>query len=356
MRPSLALGGVASVLGLSLACGAPAPTEPAKPACDLTTATLAGKTFVESKILPDRKEEPDPMARVKFVDEGGVLHAKYTVKNGLHVYDYTCSVGAREGEIKCVTKPDPKRTCLAFEVHADGACTPEAVAALGFDTPAEDVTKAAEEARKLVAEAKAGPSWPTFKIMNNNVANPLQGVLYVKVDAEKCRIVMEDMYVTVFEGKKVEDFNPIGTNPFVRDDAEYLFEDCSKEGMLADVATPELPSDLSQLPPNRRFPVGAPVHYLYAGDVEVTPAEGCTYSVDTWATWRPVAKGVAVEPVDGKLVWKAEHTWPADTKKVLVGIEAGQGVYGGFFHLARRKTCNGTTSTIDVVCAATTLD
>lgn len=338
-----------------LACGTPAPSQPAAPACDLTPASLVGKTFVESKILADRSETPDPMARVKFVDQGGVTHALYTVKNGLHTYDYTCAAGAREGELRCVTKPDLKRTCLAFEVNADGACTPEAVAALGFDFSAEDVIKTAEEVRKLVAEAKATPSWPTFQLMQNNVANPLQGVIFVKIDAAKCRIVLDDMFLTVFNGKKVEDFNPIGTNPFVRATEDYLFEDCTAEGWLVDLDEPTLPADLTTIPRVRSHATGKEVHYHYTGTVETAPVEGCTYSVDTWATWRPALKGQAVEAVEGKLQWHAAHTWPADTNKVLVGIEAGQPLMGAFFHMARRKTCAGTTSTIDVVCNSTRL-
>lgn len=348
----------AALVAALLACAEPPPAAPTGPACDLSPTTLAGKTFVESKILADRSETPDPMARVKFVDKDGALHGLYTVKNGLHVYDYTCGPGPREGELKCVTKPDLKRVCLAFEVHQDGACTPAAIQGLDFGVPFTDaeITAAAEEARKLVAEAKASTAWDSFKIMNNNVANALQGLLFVKIDTAKCRIVVDDMMMTVHDGVRKEDYNPIGTNPFVRSDEEYLFEDCTAEGWLVDLDQPALPANREEIPRVRTHAPGTETFYHYAGDKELTAVEGCTYSVDTWATWRPVQKGQAVEVVDGAIQWKTAHTWPADTTKVLVGIEAGQPLMGGFFHMARRKTCGGTTETIDVLCNSTRLE
>lgn len=348
----------AVLVGALLACGEAPPPAPTGPVCELTVDTLADKVFVESKILADRSETPDPMARVKFVKKDDGLHALYTVKNGLHVYDYVCGEGARPGEIKCVTKPDLKRVCLAFEVNADGSCTPEAIAALGFGVPFtdEEITKTAEEVRKLVAEAKAGSAWDAFKITYNNVANALQGLFFVKVDSAKCRIVVDDMMMTVHDGKKKEDYNPIGTNPFVPATEEYLFEDCTSEGWLLDLDEPALPAKMEDVPRVRNHATGKEMFYHYAGDKDLTPVEGCTYTIDTWATWRPVQKGQAVEVVDGKLQWKTAHTWPADTGKVLVGIEAGQALMGGFFHLARRKTCGGATETIDVLCNATRLE
>lgn len=346
MRPTLIVAFAALT-----ACGG-GTSAPEAPSCDLSVDSLAGKAFVELEIQGDKSEKPNPMARIKFDKKDGKLTAGYTVKNALHVYPYTCEATKREGEVKCLTEPQWKRLCLSYEVNKEDSCSLAQMRKDGFEGGDEaEIGKAIEAAKKLAAEARKSEQWKQFQLINNNVANTIQGQLFVKVDTKNCRVSLDDMFVTVFNGKRTEDFNPVGSNPFVKADAEYLYEDCTVEGVLVDLAEDALPSDLKKIPPVREHKVGTPVHYHYAADAGLKAEEGCTYSVDTWANWKSVAKGTAIEPVDGKVAWSAAHTWGA-SDLMLVGKDRGKVLKGGFFHMARRKTCNGETSTIDVVCNA----
>lgn len=342
-----------ALLALS-ACGSSEPAKPTAPACDLSADTLDGKAFVQLEVLGDRSEKPNPLARLKFVKQPDALHALYTVANGLHVYDYTCQASGREGEVVCRTKAEIKRVCLSLEVHKEGSCSAEALASFGFPAEGTDAAAAIEDARKLAAEARKSEQWATFKLMNNNVGNTLQGVLYVKVDTQRCRVQVDDMFVTIFEGQKKEDFNPVGTNAFVKADKDYLYEDCTREGMLVDLDVDALPADLSTVPPVREHAPGAPVFYHYVGDQAVKAEEGCTYAVSTWANWVPVESGKAVTVAeDGTIGWTTQHSWKAEDR-LFVGndLATRTPLRGGFLHVRRDKTCGGTTTKIDVLCNA----
>ncbi|MCB9663182.1 MAG: hypothetical protein H6732_03645 [Alphaproteobacteria bacterium] len=336
------------------ACGSSEPAAPAASSCDLTVDTLDGKAFVQLEVQGDKSEKPNPLARMKFTKQPDALHAAYTVANGLHVYDYTCQASGREGEVVCRTKPELKRACLALEVHTEGSCSAEALAKFGFAAEGTDAAKELEDAKKLAAEARKSEQWTTFKLMNNNVGNTLQGVLYVKVDTQRCRVQVDDMFLTIFEGQKKEDFNPVGTNAFVKAEQDYLYEDCTREGMLVDFEAPALPADLSTVPPVREHAAGAPVHYHYIGDQALKAEEGCTYAVSTWANWKPVETDKAVTVgEDGTIAWSVSHAWKADDR-LFVGndLQTRTPLRGGFFHLKRSKTCGGETKKIDVLCNA----
>lgn len=342
-----------ALLAGAAACGGSAPAPTAASTCDLTTTTLAGKAFVELEVQGDKSSQPNPQARVKFRDEGGTLKAAYTMKNGLHVYDYTCADSARDNELRCVTDPDFRRACLSLEVNKEGSCTAEALAELKFEGKAEDITKAIEDARKLVAEARKSEQWKSFQLINNNVANPVQGLIFVKVDQKNCRINIDDMFVTVYNGKRTEDFNPVGSNPFVKTDGDYLFDDCAVEGLLVDLATADLPEKLEDIPRERNHDVGAEVHYHYLGD-DRKAEEGCTYTADVYANWAPVAKGVEMQVADGVVNWHTTHSWKDEDRK-FIGAVRGQAMRGGFLHLTRHKTCGGKADKLDTVCVATSV-
>ena len=343
---------VPMIISLLAACGGAEPAAPAAKTCDLGIDTLNGKTFVEAKILPGGEVKPDAQARVKFSKEGDKISAKYTVKNALHVYDYDCAPTARDGELLCKTEADPRRVCMALEVQKQGSCSLERAKEFGFELDAEKSKKAFEEAKKLVGEARKSPQWKQFALMNNNVANTLQGLLYVSVNEKKCNLKIDDMFGTIHENKRKEDFNPVGANDFVSDSAEYLFEDCLSDRLLADMAEPSVPDDLSKIPKDRRHKVGADVHYFYVGKDALAPEKDCAYSIDTWANWKPVVKGQAVEAKDGKLDWHTAHKWSAADRR-FVGAVRNEKLEGGFFHMTRYKECAGKKEKIDTICNST---
>jgi hypothetical protein len=324
---------------------------PATPACDLTLDSMAGKTFVMLEAMADKTEKQNPQARIKFLAADGKVTAKYTAKSLGNVYDYTCTKNS-DAEFRCTTKADILRICLALEVHKDGSCTQEKITELGFEVTADEFTKAKADAAKAIAEAKAGEQWDRAKVAWNNVGNPIQGVLFAKIDAKRCRLSIDDMYYVVFDGKRKEDFNPVGTNPFVLDaEHDFVFEDCPNGRLLADLQTPELPANLNDIPAERIHEVGKDVHFFYVGDNVKTAEAGCTYSMDTYATWLKVGSAVPVAPAgDGKLVWSTKHAFTAEDK-----VPVGGGVVGGVFHIVRHKSCNGKQEIIDTVCAVSQL-
>jgi len=160
------------------------------------------------------------------------------------------------------------------------------------------------------------------------------------------------MYYVVFDGKRKEDFNPVGTNPFVLDtEHDYVFEDCPNGRLLADLATAELPANLADIPAERVHTAGTDVFFHYVGENALKAEPGCTYSMDTYASWLKVAGGVAVTPdADGKLNWSTKHAFTEADK-----LAVGGGKMGGVFHVVRQKSCGGTTSTIDTVCSVSQL-
>ncbi len=339
------------VLALSAlipACdGSSTPAKPAKPACDLSVATLTGKTFVMLENTGNG-EVRNPQARLKFVSEGGGLKAKYTVKSLDRVYDYECEdmSSDKRQEVKCMAEPNLAAMCIALEVNKAGSCSKAAIGALGVKATAEEFDKAIKEGKEAVAKAKPAPSWPQFKIMYNNVGNTLQGVLYAKVDAQRCRLSVDDMFMTVHDGKKKEDFNPVGTNPFVLTDKTFLFDDCPVPRVLAGWKEPKLPEDLSKVSPVGEFEAGKDVHYIYVGDKETKATEGCTYTADTWVNWEAADKGVAIKTEGDAIDWHTVAKHGAGSLTVAAGKK------GIVYHMTRHKECAGKKETIDTVCAA----
>lgn len=332
------------VLTVLTACGGGEPAKPAAPECALSPSTLAGKAFVMVEATPEG-DTLNPRARVRFDKADGGLTAKYTVKSLVNTYDYTCKEG-RPGELKCVTEPQFGRICRSLEVVKEGSCSADAIRGLGFEGDAAAIDAAVKEALEEVAKARKDPSFEQYKLMYNNAANTVQGVLYAKVDARKCRLNIDDMSILVFNGQTKEDFNPVGTNPFALTDKEYLFVDCPREAVYADHDAAELPADLSTLQPLQTREVGKDVHYLYVGTEVAKAEEGCTYSADVYANYLSVAKDVPITPgEDGALRWHTTHAWSDKDRTTLA-----QGKKGGILHAVRKKTCGGETEVIDAVC------
>jgi hypothetical protein len=334
----------------SLACEQE-PTAPPKPACELTLDTLSGKTFVMWEAQADGKEVANPQARLKFVKEDGKTLGKYTVKSLGNVYDYTCEKNS-DIEFRCTTPAQYARICLSLEVHKEGSCTAETMTKLGFSPTEEEFKKASKDAQEAIAAAKKAEQWDRFKLVNNNLGNQIQGVVFAKIDEKRCRLNIDDMYYVVHDGKRKEDFNPVGTNAFVLDaDHDYVFEDCPNGRLLADLTTPELPAKLTDIPPERLHEAGKDVHYFYVGEDSKKAKEGCTYAMDTYANWVKVAGGTVVAPTeDGSLTWKATHAFDAGDS-----IAVGGGRTGGIFHMVRSQTCEGKTEVIDTVCSVAAL-
>ncbi len=327
---------------------------PAAPECDLSFDTLEGRTFVYLEAMPDKSERPNPIARVKFVQEDGGLAAKYTVGSLSDVYTYPCKMKGEgdDAQLFCAEEARPTDWCQALLV-ADAPCTKKVLKKMGADDmPDDELNAAIKEAKDTVRKYRDTEKWRHFVLNNNNLGNKLQGRLYVNVKTERCRLDVGDYYWTIHQGKELEDTNPVGQNPFVESkDDEWSFVHCTEGGMLPGIATETLPEDLSTIPGRRTYATKSDIWFHYLGEKNIEAKEGCTYSYNSWANWKPADKGVAVTPVDGKIPWKAKHNFDKGVEPIGM---AGRQV--AVFTMERLQTCEGKEEVLDVVCEGAAIE
>jgi len=334
-------------------CGGDATTAtPQAEECDLSFDNLAGKTFAMLEAMPDATYRENVQARMRFESKDGEPIVKYTVMSVSDVYEFECGEPKGEGadaEMYCAEKERATDWCQALLVNEVGSCTKKELRNLGIEKLTDDELNAAiKKAKATVKKFKNTDKWDQFALNNNNLGNKLQGRLYVKIDSKKCRLSISDMYFTVYNGKGIEDTNPVGINPFVETKEDLLFEHCTEgRGKVADLNTEEPPKNLDDIPARRPHSVGKPIHYWYLGEKGVKAEEGCTYSMDTWVNWRPLEKDIAITPTDkGELKWHFSHTYGSDDLVKVQGMDAG------VISMVRNKTCGGEKELISVGCQA----
>ncbi len=317
--------------------------------CDVSLDGLAGSTWVMLDATDGTAEVPNPQARGRFVAKDGKLELQYTVLGMGDVYDYTCT--RKEDQLACfqvIEQANAEALCRAFEADNAGSCTVAKLQEVLADSLDEDTYKAARRAAmKEADEAEKAGNWRTFVARNNNVGNKIQGRVYVRLD-KKCRLRISDMYLGVYGGRAFEDSNPVGTNPFVPGEGEYLFEHCDDGRSVVDLAVAErlAPGDI---PNERAFELNNEVHYHYYGETAVKAEPGCAYSMDFYAQWRPVKKGVDAPIVNGDVDWRARPLWTDGAAVKLVNPYDPRGV----FTMVRYKKCgDGAKEIIDVACNA----
>lgn len=316
-------------------------------ACTLTNETLDGTAWVMAEALPDRSNRDNPKARLRFHKEGDMMTADYSVASLTGMYDYECKLIRDGKEWKCVEEPRLASWCLALEANKEGSCTPDELKKMGAEgwSTDEEIAKGIEDAKKAWASAKeqAGEdeqTWKRFLLENNNLGNKLQGMLFAEVMPKSCQLKVTDMYMTIYNGKRMEDSNPVGTNPFNQTQDELLWENCM-DSNLADHASAEFPPIEQLTRGNQYMAPDLTVHYKYVGQKWSKAEEGCTYSYDSWAEWKPVEKGVAVEPgEEGVLTWQTSHTYAS-----VIDDQAPVP-----FHMVRHAKCEGKDEVTETAC------
>ena len=242
MKTVTSIGTLALGLVLVTGCSS-APTEPE---CDLTVDTLTGKAFVMSEAQPGGAAKENPLARLTFVDDGGIK-AKYTAMSVSDIYTYDCTKGEKNGEseLVCAEAPRIQDWCEAL-LARDMACTKKKLkdlGATGTDEEIEAQIKAAKDAQAKVEKEGTDRDKAMWKARRGGLGNKLQGRLFAKVDS-RCRLRIDDMYWTLKpDGTKVEDSNPAGTNPFVKSDRPWLFSHCTDSASLWDLETDAFPKE-----------------------------------------------------------------------------------------------------------------
>lgn len=309
---------------------------PASSGCELTLDTMVDKTYVLEKVLPDKSTEADIQTRLKLSKDGDTFKAKYNVSSLSDVYDYTCA--PRKDEIVCYEDLGEKLPdfCKAL-IAGEAECNAEALKKLAPVATDEAIAAAVKEGTEAAAKYKDKPEWEKFVFANNNLGNKLMGILYVGVDKKSCKPQITDNYMTIYEGKKVEDSNPVGTNKFVETDKTLIFDHCTDSDNLVAFKEAELPRDLSEVRTTLNWAPGSDINYHFVDESdEGKPVEGCTYSFDFWKKWEPYKQGVAAEVVDKRVNWHFADKLTDPGNYVT--------------HMVRYKTCENKKEQIDVAC------
>jgi len=312
--------------------------------CSLALDGLDGTEWIYLRANPDRTDTPDPMqGRIQFKTVEGQITAKYNVGSRSDIYEYECEAPGEKRMI-CREKAHAKDYCQALAV-AGKECTAESLRKIDGSLSDEKVAKGIEEGMANVAKFKGTDKWKNFVFNNNNLGNKLFGIIYVKVNERNCELRVTDNYVTVYNGKKVEDSNPNGTNAFVKNElGDVLWEHCTSASNLIALDTADFPKDPNSARHMGRWDVGKDVNFWYLGADAMAAPEGCELEFDTYMDAMPLSKGnkPGTHKLKGKevLTWHFSHKWDAAPTQPAVVT------------MVRNKVCGGKTEVDQVSCAA----
>ncbi|MEL6344055.1 MAG: hypothetical protein AAFV53_13130 [Myxococcota bacterium] len=326
--------------GLTLGAGAGADE------CALTFDGLDGSEWLYLDVNPADKSEftNHTKGRLKFVKEGGDLIAKYNVGSLSNVYDYICE--EKGEELICrqrLTDAEVELWCRAFLANG------QECSLANFQKEAPSITE--DQIKEGVKKAKEGyatyeknKTLDNFKLQYNNLGTKLMGIMYIKIETRKCRIRVTDMYKTYYNEKWIEDSNPNGINPFVKnEEGEMNFKNCDNPLDLVDLRSADYPSDPANVKNITRHPAGTEVHYWFLGGDYQKAEEGCEYSYTRWTNNKAPEKGLKPETADGgALRWHYAKKYedvskPGEAEVITLDIT---------------KTCSGKDPVNTVACNA----
>jgi len=314
--------------------------------CELSMDGLADSEWVILKINPDKSTNPDHSARLKFVKEDGKLQAKYNVQSVADMYTYRCEK-TKEDKVTCREKPRVKDFCQALEAGGS-KCDTATLKTFLPDATDKELEEGIKKGMEVVNKYKDKPEWKQFQAQNNNLGNKLRGILYAKLDSKRCQIRLTDNYMTVYNGKKVEDSNPVGTNPFVKNEmGELLWEHCDNRNDFLPLSKGTFPDDPANVRPEPQQAVGKEVHFWYLAGDAIAPTEGCTYKYDLWLDGKSLAKDQTPAQVDDgkggkRLEWHYAHTFSDPSPNAL----------GNVVSAVVNTSCPGKEPQKKVACAA----
>ncbi len=290
-----------SVVGL-MACGEQEKSTPEAEVvqCDLTLDGLTDSEWLFLKEINGQDPEPDAKSRLKFTTKDGKSIAKYTAGSLSDMYDYECSKTEKGDQIICRTKPDIAQWCQTL-MSSNRKCNLKTLQYIDETlTDSEDVQKGIAEGTKLFQTAKEGEDFTRYKRSFNTLTNKLQGMIYVSIDQNNCRLNVIDHYVAYVDKKRQEDSNPNGNNPFVKNELGTLqWEDCETP-QLFDTTSAEFPENPEEIQPIGRHAAGTEVHYWVLHEPLRYAEDGCSYTYDVFYNYKQVESGLKPEVVDVK--------------------------------------------------------
>ena len=181
-----------------------------------------------------------------------------------------------------------------------------------------------------------------FKAENKDPNRKMQGKMKVVVDAKKCRLKIDDMYLTYVDGQPQEHFNEAMSSFYAKADKTYSFDQCTDAFGLRYSDKPVDPTKVkaaskSNGPLQERISAGVPSYfYQFVPTSELDPA--CQMSFDVYEDNARILENqtAVADGKDGKVL-NFEHTFQP----------SGMGI---FVELHRYKNCNGQKSLVSVSC------
>ncbi len=283
---------------LLVACGGTEPAKPvekkpAKPACELTFATLPGGTFLRQNV--DGKKEN--ISRVRFFDEGGKLKANYTAGSPNSVYTYACT--EKSGMLDCLEeKTYNEAWCKAYASVHDGVCDPAVLGpmiGLTADQLKADAEKVNKELKGLKGEEKTRQ-----REVDNTPNNKIRSHFVAAIDAGKCQLTLQDKYLTMFNGQVQEYENQNGTSNFVKEEGEFFWETVTEKGVIVvgedgkPVAGP--------------YPAGSLKFSADLGE-KVKADPNCAYMADIYVDWKRASSDMPANVEGGKATWSTSGSF-----------------------------------------------
>ena len=288
-----------SIVGL-MACGEQEKAETETPAvqCDLSLDEMTDSEWLFLREINGQDPEPDTKSRLKFVDMDGKLTAKYSAGSLSDMYDYKCDKNEKGDQLTCRTEGDIVQWCQTL-MSSNRKCNLKTLQQIDSTiVDSEKVQKGIEEATKLFKEAKAGENFSTYKRQFNTLNNKLQGVVYVSVDQNNCRLNVIDHYVAYVDKKRQEDSNPNGNNPFVKNEmGDLQWEDCGTP-QIFDTTSEAFPEKPEEVQPIGKHAPDTKVTYWVLHEPLRYAEEGCSYTYDVFYNYKKVKSGLTPETVE----------------------------------------------------------
>ena len=184
-----------AILALTACGGQEAQATEPEITCDLSLDSLTDSEWLFLRELNGQEPTPDPKSRLKFVEKDGSLVAKYTAASLSDMYDYNCTKNESGDQLVCRTEPDLVKWCQTLMAN-NRKCNIGTIQQLDPTIKeSEALTKAIEEATKLHEEIKKTENFKNYKLQFNSLRNKLQGLVYVNIDQNQCRLQVIDNYM-----------------------------------------------------------------------------------------------------------------------------------------------------------------
>ncbi len=312
--------------------------------CDLDVDHLEGM-FVGFKSSPHRGDYTDKDFRILFFEEDGQQKA---ISTGGRVfpqlpltekYTYVRAAGAssaREGQ--------------GWESRSPwGRIAP--------DKPEPPIEEARYDTDFIAPFAFTPEELEEHQQRNENLGWMVEGTLYVRVDSERCRLKVADMYTTWINGERIEDYRLDGRGVYVRSEEDrYGMVQCppayrrehpeaNRQGELVawDVSEPAPGAD-EPFERGRKGTIveaGEPIYWIYEDPALTrdTAPEGCHYYLDVYLDDLPVdgLAGIPVEVGNERTLWRFEMEHSAEQENLFIEIH-------------RHEVCDGEDRILDSVC------